>query len=36
MATTKLQNDAYTGLLFVSFLALIVSCVFLYLDMAGY
>ena len=33
---TKLRNDAYTGLLFMSFLALVVSCLFLYLDLAGY
>ncbi len=34
--TPKARNDAYTGLLFISFLALVASCVFLYLDYSQY
>ncbi len=32
----KARNDAYTGLLAISLLALIISCVLLYLDYAQY
>jgi hypothetical protein len=34
--TTRPRNDAYTGLLFISFLALVASCIFLYLDYDQY
>ncbi len=34
--TPKARNDAYTGLLFISFLALVASCIFLYLDYDQY
>jgi hypothetical protein len=34
--TTRPKNDAYTGLLFISFLALVASCVLLYLDYNQY
>jgi hypothetical protein len=36
MAAVRPRNDVYTGLLFISFAALVVICVFLYLDYAGY
>lgn len=32
----KARNDAYTGLLAISLLALVVSCVLLYLDYSQY
>lgn len=35
-AAPKARNDAYTGLLFISLLALLTSCVLLYLDYAQY
>ena len=37
-ATTqpKPQNDAYTGILFISLLALIAACVLLYMDYDQY
>src|SRR5262245_29638253 len=34
--TARPKNDAYTGLLFISFLALVASCIFLYLDYDQY
>jgi hypothetical protein len=35
-AKPKPKSDAYVGLLLISFLALIIGCVFLYLDYAEY
>jgi hypothetical protein len=34
--TAKPRNDAYTGLLFISFLALVISSILLFLDYSQY
>ena len=36
MTTSSARSDAYTGLLFASFLALVASCALLFLDFHQY